>query len=220
MSKLPPGLRIRILERDGYRCIYCGSTPRQAYLHVDHVVPASHGGSNDPTNLVTACGDCNMGKSDRQLALPEGFTPGALEPKPYGHRRRWSRTRSGLPKRELIWPVGIGMHRGWPLPDGAWDDECPEPHTDGFLPWAIWQKTPTWWIGFYSCDRGHAWTCGYGSVAGWTEVHNYRISPIHRMPSDEYLRERVGEPSQIKAIVLAYPFSDTYYDEHRPWTRS
>lgn len=32
-------------------------------LHVDHVIPRSLGGANDPTNLVTACAGCNSGKS-------------------------------------------------------------------------------------------------------------------------------------------------------------
>jgi hypothetical protein len=32
-------------------------------LTVDHVTPVALGGSDDPTNLVTACADCNGGKS-------------------------------------------------------------------------------------------------------------------------------------------------------------
>lgn len=61
-------LRFQILERDSFRCQYCGRTPQDGVkLHVDHVVPRSKGGSNDPENLVTACQDCNLGKSDRML---------------------------------------------------------------------------------------------------------------------------------------------------------
>jgi hypothetical protein len=32
-------------------------------LTIDHVVPDTLGGSDDPTNLVTACSECNSGKS-------------------------------------------------------------------------------------------------------------------------------------------------------------
>ena len=32
--------------------------------NVDHIVPVSKGGTNDLDNLVTACEQCNLGKSD------------------------------------------------------------------------------------------------------------------------------------------------------------
>jgi hypothetical protein len=56
-------LRFEILRRDGHRCRYCGATPDVTELHVDHVVPVSLGGLDDPTNLVAACRDCNRGKA-------------------------------------------------------------------------------------------------------------------------------------------------------------
>jgi len=67
-------LRFEILKRDGFRCRYCGATAVSALLHVDHVVPVVEGGLDDPANLVTACADCNLGKSDVQL------TESQLEP--------------------------------------------------------------------------------------------------------------------------------------------
>jgi hypothetical protein len=60
-------LRFEVFKRDGFRCVYCGSTPEKAMLRVDHVEPASKGGADEPWNLVTACFDCNAGKSDRRL---------------------------------------------------------------------------------------------------------------------------------------------------------
>jgi hypothetical protein len=59
--------RFEIFKRDGFRCTYCGRTPVQSKLHVDHVKPVADGGSNAPENLVTACADCNHGKSDVPL---------------------------------------------------------------------------------------------------------------------------------------------------------
>lgn len=58
------GQRFRVLERDGFKCTYCGSDQR---LEVDHIVPRSRGGSNDDSNLTTACWRCNSGKSDIPL---------------------------------------------------------------------------------------------------------------------------------------------------------
>lgn len=62
-----PGLtkskRFAILERDKFRCKYCGSTPDEKELHIDHINPKSLGGTDDAKNLVTACSDCNIGKS-------------------------------------------------------------------------------------------------------------------------------------------------------------
>lgn len=56
-------LRFEILRRDGYTCRYCGAKAPDVKLAVDHVVPQALGGTDDPTNLVTACSDCNAGKS-------------------------------------------------------------------------------------------------------------------------------------------------------------
>ncbi len=70
MSRLSRRVRLGVLERDGYRCVYCGRSSRETALEVDHVRPRARGGSDHPTNLVTACVACNGGKSDRIVALP------------------------------------------------------------------------------------------------------------------------------------------------------
>lgn len=56
--------RFRILQRDGFRCVYCGATPDVAELHVDHYQPKSRGGTDHQSNLRTACRACNLSKSD------------------------------------------------------------------------------------------------------------------------------------------------------------
>ena len=59
--------RFEIFKRDGFRCKYCGANAAQTLLHVDHVVAIANGGTDDAENLVTACADCNLGKSDVPL---------------------------------------------------------------------------------------------------------------------------------------------------------
>lgn len=62
------GLRFDVFMRDGFRCRYCGvSIDDGAILHADHVIPQSKGGATTLENLVTACMDCNLGKSDKDL---------------------------------------------------------------------------------------------------------------------------------------------------------
>lgn len=60
-------LRFEIFKRDGFRCVYCGSTPVQSVLRVDHVVPVADGGTTEADNLVTSCHDCNAGKGSTPL---------------------------------------------------------------------------------------------------------------------------------------------------------
>lgn len=56
-------VRFEVLRRDNYTCRYCGAKAEASPLTVDHVVPVSLGGGDDPSNLVTACADCNSGKT-------------------------------------------------------------------------------------------------------------------------------------------------------------
>lgn len=56
-------LRYEVLRRDNHACKYCGLAAPEVKLTVDHVVPIALGGSDEPSNLVAACADCNSGKS-------------------------------------------------------------------------------------------------------------------------------------------------------------
>ncbi len=60
-------LRFEIFKRDGFKCAYCGRSPPDVLLVVDHVIPVAAGGTDDPLNLITACEPCNQGKSDKHL---------------------------------------------------------------------------------------------------------------------------------------------------------
>jgi hypothetical protein len=61
-------LRYEVLQRDNYTCRYCGAFAPIVRLEVDHVLPRKHHGKDRLENLVTACEDCNRGKS---ALLPE-----------------------------------------------------------------------------------------------------------------------------------------------------
>lgn len=57
-------VRKRILDRDGWVCVYCGSKDN---LTLDHVIARSRGGDNSDKNLVTACRSCNSSKGAKSL---------------------------------------------------------------------------------------------------------------------------------------------------------
>jgi 5-methylcytosine-specific restriction endonuclease McrA len=57
--------RRALFARDGWRCVYCGSSSGR--LTLDHVVPRSKGGESVWENVVTACAPCNLRKGDRLL---------------------------------------------------------------------------------------------------------------------------------------------------------
>ena len=49
-----------------YCCAYCGDRP--SFLTIDHVIPRSQNGTNDPNNLLPACKNCNESKGSKALA--------------------------------------------------------------------------------------------------------------------------------------------------------
>jgi 5-methylcytosine-specific restriction endonuclease McrA len=60
----------RILERDHYRCQYCGldgmaSFENSLIMTVDFVHPRAKKGKKSPSNLVAACRPCNVIKGNR-----------------------------------------------------------------------------------------------------------------------------------------------------------
>lgn len=75
--------RLRVYERDGYRCVTCGFQSNEAEvidlyerarrgqviplarLTLDHVIPRSLGGNSDDANLQAMCVACNNKKGNR-----------------------------------------------------------------------------------------------------------------------------------------------------------
>ena len=54
-------VRLKAMERDGWRCRSCGKAGR---LEVDHVVPLARGGDPfNPANLQALCRSCHFAKT-------------------------------------------------------------------------------------------------------------------------------------------------------------
>ena len=60
--------RFEVFKRDSFSCQYCGQSAPEVLLVIDHIIPVSKGGKSDILNLITACQECNSGKSDVLLS--------------------------------------------------------------------------------------------------------------------------------------------------------
>lgn len=58
-------VRPYVLWRDQHRCVLCGSVDR---LAVDHIVPRSHGGGDDVSNLRVLCHEHHAEKTASEAA--------------------------------------------------------------------------------------------------------------------------------------------------------
>ncbi|MFZ3230925.1 MAG: HNH endonuclease [Pseudobdellovibrio sp.] len=57
--------RENVYIRDLHTCQYCSKILPFRELTIDHVIPASHGGPKNWTNVVAACRTCNQKKANR-----------------------------------------------------------------------------------------------------------------------------------------------------------
>lgn len=67
---IPLSLRLKILSRDNFSCVFCGKSPATdigTKLHIDHIEPFSKGGKSALDNLQTLCEECNLGKSNNLI---------------------------------------------------------------------------------------------------------------------------------------------------------
>jgi hypothetical protein len=79
-----------VRSRAGDCCEYCGLPQQQsplARLHVEHILPRKHGGSDHLDNLALACIDCNLHKGSNIA----GYDPvtGALTELFHPRRHTW-----------------------------------------------------------------------------------------------------------------------------------
>ena len=56
---IPQDVKVAVWQRDGGRCVQCGSN---ADLEFDHIIPVAMGGANTMRNLQLLCEPCNRRK--------------------------------------------------------------------------------------------------------------------------------------------------------------
>ncbi|HLI13810.1 MAG TPA: HNH endonuclease [Alphaproteobacteria bacterium] len=80
-SRRPAFTRFNVFLRDHFSCQYCGARKPTPELTFDHLVPRSRGGRTTWSNVVTACGGCNLKKGNR-LPKEAGMFPRARPMQP------------------------------------------------------------------------------------------------------------------------------------------
>jgi hypothetical protein len=60
----------RVWVADGMKCLYCLRPMGQVQLTIDHFIPLEIGGTNEPSNYLSACRRCNK---DKGCEAPEKF---------------------------------------------------------------------------------------------------------------------------------------------------
>ena len=82
--------RALVRERAGNHCEYCRihqeDSPHAA-LHIEHIRPLKHGGSDDESNLCLACIDCNLHKGPNLTGI-DPLTD-AITPLFHPRQQRW-----------------------------------------------------------------------------------------------------------------------------------
>ncbi len=94
-----------LFARDDYTCQYCGRGQRalrtRECLTRDHVIPQSRGGTNEWTNVVTACSSCNTRKGNR-LPNEIGMHPQHAPVEPHFVHLSWAVRRLSAPQVKYL----------------------------------------------------------------------------------------------------------------------
>ena len=109
--------RFEVFKRDRFTCSYCGRTPPEVLLEADHIMPKAAGGSDDITNLTTACATCNSGKAAR--LLEEGTAPVVGRATIEEIAERLDQARAYM---EVLGGMQAVVERQWSMFIDAWAD--------------------------------------------------------------------------------------------------
>ena len=145
--------RNEVLERDGYRCVYCSADLHNEAVAIDHRVPVSAGGTNDIDNLQATCKTCNARKKD--FTGPESGIREYLD-----RRRQIDRTLELTNK--VLTPIIEGL---------AWADS-----EEATCPWCNGKSKQAGEIAEFP-SRGFVWRCPpcrrYFTVDSFTESQDF-----------------------------------------------
>jgi len=125
---MPVSKRIRyeVLKRDNHTCRYCGGAAPDVVLTVDHVTPVALGGSDDPSNLVAACKDCNAGKASTSPDAAVVADVKALDMQWAGAIKRVAAARSRQRKKRQAYLVRfLDTWEGWTYGSKNWTFPLP-----------------------------------------------------------------------------------------------
>lgn len=142
-----------VLERDGYKCVYCSADLHTEPLAIDHKVPVSAGGTNDTDNLQVTCKVCNARKKH--------FNGPDSEIRAYLDRRRQI---DGAFKavEAVLTPI---------IEQLSWSDK-----EQATCPWCGNAATKAGDIDEFP-NRGFVWECQlckrYFTIDGFTELQDY-----------------------------------------------
>lgn len=75
-----PERRWAIWGRDGGYCGICGDPVPYREMHLDHIVPVSLGGGDEPSNLRPAHARCNIGRGNGRVARTIALKPSTSAP--------------------------------------------------------------------------------------------------------------------------------------------
>lgn len=112
-TKVSKTKRQIVLERDGNKCLSCGTTEK---LTLDHIVPKAKGGDNETTNLQTLCKKCNLLKGTRirdyrqvnQLIKQTMMT----EKEVVEIADKWAKERGATPREKMAFIAGFADGAG------------------------------------------------------------------------------------------------------------
>lgn len=89
-------LRKLLFEMQGARCVYCSAEMDSAICTLDHVRSLSAGGTDDMSNLIVCCLECNQAKRN---ASAETFMPELADDIEANRRFAREKARMGIEKR-------------------------------------------------------------------------------------------------------------------------
>lgn len=115
--------RWKIIERDGWKCVWCKS---KSCLTIDHIIHWSKGGTNERSNLQTLCRACNNRRGDADIMIDD------LPPVYFEHVLGVMKEIGGVYR--------IGCSCGYATPDTNDSERCQVAatiHRQAFLPHII-----------------------------------------------------------------------------------
>jgi len=165
-----------ILNRDGFKCTYCGSAEK---LTADHIVPLTRGGTHDPSNLTACCIPCNTAKGNKLLHEWSGGQSASFHPTVH----RNPPDASSILKEESIFQLDVKEKkeskksaRGTRIPpDFSIDDEDREFAASlGIPPDAVEAETPQF------SDYGSSVAGAKGVKLNWKATWRNRMRDLKK----------------------------------------